>query len=139
MQTGIWDKHGKEIIELRRQGYTLEQIGQRFGRTRERIRALLKKRIGTTKVPMANQEQVIRMLSTGSNIFQNYRREGLLTPIKINHFVYYPDREIDKARLLLSKYCKGCGKSIPRTFTWCPECLAERRREYQRQYYKKKD
>jgi len=134
----IWSRHGDEIKQLRDQGYTLQQLADKFGCTKERMRQLLKKYRGTTKVPMLSEHTAVKALRCDGKALRELRAEGLLNPIRINNFVYYTEEEIEKARKLLEKYCKACGKPVSRKKTLCSECFKEHGRNFRRELYKRK-
>jgi len=109
-QIGVWDAHGAEIEELVRQGVSMAEIGRRFGISRERIRAALKRHNLPTRAPMLNQREVTLLLGCCGAFLTGLEHKGLISPIhsglKRGH-TYYPEGELKKIIAIMDK--KGMG------------------------------
>ena len=105
-QIGVWHLHGAEIEQLIRQGVSMAEIGRRFGVSRERIRAALKRHRLPTRAPMLNQREAAALLGCCGPFLTGLARKGLITPIHsgLNHgHTYYPESEIRKIRGIMDE------------------------------------
>lgn len=92
----------KQMRELREQGHSLQAIGHEFGLSRERVRQLVVKHFGTSRIPMPSRYKVAKLLGINWYHLKHWERQGLLNPIHYNgeYRYYYPQSEIEKAREL---------------------------------------
>ena len=126
----VWKLYDSRIIQMRQSGYTLQEIGDYAGVTRERVRQLLLKRCGKFEMPVLTENRVAREI--GYPIWQvtKLRKQGILKPKhRGKHMHCYDMSELEGIKLALRRYCPQCGdlivmKSVRK---YCPECREKRR------------
>lgn len=117
------------IPNMRREGNTLQQIGDRIGVTRERVRQIL-----SAVYPQVNNEylreaQVEELIGCGRGCLTTLRKKGILNPIHTNKFYLYDKDEIIKARQSVCMVCVVCGKQLgSHRHKYCLSCGKERER-----------
>lgn len=112
----------EEIRELREQGYTLQAIGDEYGVTKERIRQLLTKHYGTTKLCLLlPRETFSNLVGCGSSTITRLETKGLIKPIHYNWTYLYKREDAEKVSKLvfrpspfIEKTCEECGKKFSR-------------------------
>lgn len=125
------------IYNMRRSGATLQQIGDRFGRTRERVRQILVNSYGSTKHDWLSSEYLSKALGLPRRKINQLYKKGIITPQaewysgSYHFFLWSPD-VLEKINAYFSKnrLCKICGCPIPsRRYVYCSEhCLKESRK-----------
>ena len=102
MKPSLWELHKSEIIEMRQSGYTLQEIGDYLGVTRERVRQMLQEHCGKIEIPLLVEEMVAKELGCPQWRLRVLRKRGVLNPInRGKHLHYYHVAEIDKIRSAL--------------------------------------
>ena len=123
MTEGVWGKYDNQIADMRRQGYSLQQIGDSVGVTRERIRQLLKRKIRRLIEPIVcNEDEAARRIGCNSIVLVHLRKRGLVNPKRYSFFWLYDASEMDKAKQLVEAsrqwhksvvvICGQCGKEF---------------------------
>ncbi len=117
---GVWERQSSQIVEMWREGYSLQQIGDAVGVTRERIRQLLEKH-AVTKPSFYTEKQVARLIGCSTWFLCNLRRRGVINPKRSGHLLYSVD-DLTEARRALDEYrqehspitlkCKQCGRDF---------------------------
>ena len=105
-QIGVWDAHGAESEELIRQGVSMAEIGRRFGVSRERVHAILRRHNLPTRAPMLNQRGAAALLGCCGAFLTGLEHKGLISPIHsgLNHgHTYYPESELKKIIAIMDK------------------------------------
>lgn len=129
MNKGVVETYNGGIAALRRDGYSLQSIGDTIGVTRERVRQILNEYYGGTKVPLLNEAQAAKICGCSSAMIRKLRKQGKISPKIRGSRVYYYDRDnIEKAYLALQKNCTMCGKPIKQRHKYCEKCGIERQR-----------
>lgn len=127
----------KVSLEMKQEGYTLQQRGGRFGVCRERVRQVE----AGFSLPqrMIKRYQLGKLLGVSESFVAYRERKGILKPVRLgNAFYLYHLDDIEKIKEALVNRCKGgCGQVIPPNHTWCPTCLIEHRRQVQSDWHKK--
>lgn len=126
----------KAAMDMKQEGHTLQQIGDRFGVSRERVRQMLDT---YSFIPhLLTRRQVEKLLKVSCHTLSDREKKGVLHPIrKGNSFYFYRMEDISEIRELVTKRCIGCGMVIPRLNTWCHGCLLEHKRFVNRETSKK--
>ena len=127
----VWETYNGQLVTLRRQGNTLQAIGDTVGVTKERIRQVLAARYGRVEVELLPEAGAARVIGCGSWQLAKLREGGITHPVRLGHWFWLYDRdEIEKATLTLQlqKSCPHCGKPLPlgKRGKYCPECSKER-------------
>lgn len=128
MKPTVWQVYNGEIFSLRRGGHTLQQIGDRVGVTRERIRQILNEHYGKVEILLLTETKVAEIIGCRTALLFRLREQGLIHPTRIGHYFRYSHDDIETAMLALQRSCKHCGESIPlkvKTRVYCPECSKE--------------
>ncbi len=130
--TGIRDIYNGTIPNMRKEGYTLQEIGNTMGVTRERIRQILARFYGNAKTDLLPEGRVAKIIGCNSHRLEKLRKQGVLTPRHTSYDWLYSKEEIEKAiSLLQGKLCVYCNQPIPlkkHLSKYCEVCSKERRR-----------
>lgn len=127
----MWETFNGEIASLRRQGNTLQAIGNTVGRTRERVRQILVEHYGRVEMELLPEGRAARIIGCGRWRLVKLRKSGVTHPVRLGIWFWLYDREeIEKAMLALQRTCPHCGNplSLEKTRKYCPECSKESRR-----------
>ncbi len=123
----VREVYNGQIAVWREQGYSLQQIGERVGVTRERVRQILNRFYAGTFPRFPNQESVCRLIGCSSTRLLRLRKEGIFTPERIGGRLRYSPEDIEIIVLALHKNCPVCGKPVPVNRKYCcPECQRAR-------------
>ena len=106
---GIYQLHDSLILEKRLSGESLQQIGDEFGVSRERVRQVLKHRFNTAGVPFMRQKQVREITGLSTGLITRKAKEFNLK--KSGSYYAWDKDSIDK--LLASRKCRVCGNPLP--------------------------
>ena len=109
------------IYAMRQSGASLQQIADRIGRTKERVRQLLVKTYGSTKRRLFSTEQLHQLLGLPRNRIMELYRDGIIPPAAEwqtgkNHFILWSPEVVP---YIIDYYkthrrCKICHHLIPR-------------------------
>lgn len=117
-----------DIKRLREEGYTLQQIGEKGGVTKEWIRQILKQYYPGTKSKVLSESQTAKILGVSITKIIHLRRKGLIRPEKTNKNYRYDEKTIEEVKKTLYKPCRICGNPIPpRNTTLCAVCSEKSR------------
>jgi hypothetical protein len=117
-----------DIKKMREAGYTLSQIAQRGGVTRERIRQVINEFYPGTKPKTLTELQVAKKLGVPSRIIKDLRIKGVIQPIIIGDSYRYNGRILRKIITALTRSCKICGNPVPRgNIKYCENCSIKMR------------
>lgn len=117
----VHEVHNGQIAVWREQGYSLQQIGDRVGVTRERVRQILNQFYAGTFSRFPNQESVSTLLGCSLSILLRLRKEGISTPKRMGGQWRYSPEDIAIIVLALYKNCPVCGKPVRVNRKYC--CL----------------
>lgn len=127
----VWEAYNGQLADMRRSGASLQQIGDKAGVTRERIRQILKRHYGKIQVPLLVEKQAARIIGCGEWRLEKLREQGMLNPKHMGGRWLYDRDELEKAMLLLQRVCAHCDEPIPLavpTFKYCEKCSRDRYR-----------
>ncbi len=126
----VWETYSRQIANMRQQGYTLQEISDTVGVTRERIRQILWKHYRGIEPLLVPEQKVARIIGCSTFTLQKLRKSGVINPRHSNYFYLYSRDDIEKATLVLQRSCPHCGKTLPMKHLGkhCSECKAESRR-----------
>lgn len=108
-----------QMKQMRDEGMTLQEIGDKYGITRERVRQLVKRRYKSTKmIHFYSRAQVAEILKCSYPKLVKLEKEGKLSPLIKKTYYLYDRRELEKAYQLtrptpavkIKKICEFCGK-----------------------------
>lgn len=97
MTMSVWEVYGSQIVEMRRQGYTLQEIGDKVGVSRERVRQLLTEH-NAPKPSVYKQAQVARLVGCGDGVLDRLRKKGVVSPVRHGHFWVYSPHDVNRVR-----------------------------------------
>lgn len=133
-QKPIWGVYNGLLMEWRQEGDTLQQIGDRVNRSRERIRQLLEEHYETTEISgFISRARLSEIIGCSSLRLKRLEEQGLLNPFRRGYHHLYNKDEAERAVLVLQKFCKQCGKVIPLESlarVRCSDCSLEFRRNH---------
>ena len=105
------------ITEMRQSGASLQQIASRFGVSRERIRQLLVKQYGSTKVNrLLGIAEVERYAGCSQSYIHRLRRRGIIQPAKVvgkKRTLWKPETVATVMRYVGSRQCCICNRPLP--------------------------
>jgi DNA-binding transcriptional MerR regulator len=111
-----------QIVDMRRQGYTLRAIGHALGLSHEHIRQILKG-CPELEVPLV-EVSAARALGCRPHQLIRLRKKGILKPRRLGRFWHYDKEELERARSALERSCPHCGMSLPLDHRpkYCADC-----------------
>jgi len=129
------------ICDMRQSGASLQEIADKVGKTRERVRQILIKNCGCTKHGLLSTEKLCRLLSLSRNrVLGLYQGNIIIPEAKWNsgskqYLLWSPDTEEDVIFYYKThRLCKICLHPVPKNRrTYCSE---ECRKEGQKYKYK---
>ena len=122
------------IWTMRRAGATLQQIANRMGRTKERIRQILVNKYGSAKHTLISTEQLYKLSGISRYRVIEMYEANIIAPEKEwetsigRHLLWHPDTIVAiKEHLASRKLCKICGGPVPhsRRIYCSDECYRE--------------
>ncbi len=125
------------VYNLRRTGATLQEIGDRLGRSKERIRQILVKNYGTTDCRLLSTEQIAEKTGLSRYQIMKLYQAGVITPERgwktgCGRYLLWSAPTIGKLKVYEreKRLCRICGGPIPRGRSVCcsQECLEESRK-----------
>lgn len=125
---GVVDIYNGEIVAMRKEGNTLQSIGDKIGVTRERVRQILNEYYSGTKMPFLPEHQVAKICGCSDFTLAKIRKQGLVKPRRAGILHLYDRDEVERAYSAMQRNCAMCGTPIDRTHKFCVECSAKRRR-----------
>jgi len=120
--------------QMRQSGLTLEQIGSRFGITRERVRQLLARDYGSTRVrELLTTTELRRLAGCTQKYIDNLRQRGVIQPAMVighGRTLWKPETIATVIMYIDRHRCPVCGKAVPsnRRVYCSRECYLETRR-----------
>lgn len=129
----VWQVYNVQIAELRKQGHTLQEIGDRVGVTRERVRQILEEHYGRIEIPLLPECKAAELIGCNPTRLDKLRRLGIIQPKRQGRCFRYSREDIEEAMLALQKQCLHCGEALRlkgRERKYCPACSKECRRYY---------
>ncbi len=125
------------VYILRSTGATLQEIGDRLGRSKERIRQILVKNYGSTECRLFSTEQLADQTNLSRYQIMKLYRDGVIAPERgwetgCGRYLLWSAITISKIKVYEreKRLCKICGGPIPRGRSVCcsQECLEESRK-----------
>ncbi len=102
----VWELRIPQMVEMRRSGYTLQEIGDCFGVTRERIRQILQENCGKIEIPLLTETMVAKEIGCPIGRLRKLRIQGLVKPRHRRKNLHYYDKgELENVKLALRKHC----------------------------------
>ena len=108
------------IYAMRRSGSTLQQIADKTGKSKERIRQILISNYGSTKHKLMSTEQLRRLFGFSRHHILELYNNGIITPAKEwkannGHYLLWSVSAINQINYYLNneKRCKFCGGPVP--------------------------
>lgn len=138
---GVYQLLGGQIPEMVKGGATLQEIADKGGVTRERIRQIIKKHYPDIMSDYISESKLLRILDMSYKAFRSFGKSKNIVPDKIvsdNSTHLYLKSRIKSIKKLVTKHCKICRtviKSIRKTY--CAECAPKIRRNHYKYSTKK--
>ena len=108
------------IYAMRRSGSTLQQIADKTGRSKERIRQILISNYGSTKHKLISTEQLRKVFGFSRHHVLDLYNNGIITPEKEwtasnGQYLLWSTTAINQINSYINatKVCKQCGTVIP--------------------------
>lgn len=120
--------------QMRQSGATLEQVGSRFGISRERVRQLLTANYGSTRVQeLLTATELARLAGCTWKYIDKLRQRGVIQPAKvIGHrtTLWKAESAATVIEYIDNHRCPVCNKTVPtnREVYCSKECYLEARR-----------
>jgi len=130
------------VYDMRQSGASLQQIANRMGRTKERVRQILIENYGSTRRKLISTEQLGRILDLYRNRIIELYQDGVITPAAEwdtgnRHYLLWSPDTVEQiiGYYKTHQICRICCHPIPkgRRFYCSEECC----REGQKYRYKK--
>jgi len=128
------DYDPRVVLAMRRSGATLQQIADKIGKTRERVRQILVKNFDSTEHELISTNQLCERLAISrTRLFELYGARVITPKRKWNtncswRYLWAKDT-VEQVNTYLNTYlrCKWCNRPIPRNRrAFCSnECYAE--------------
>ena len=125
------------IFEKRRSGMPMRKIGEKIGRSRERVRQILIKSLGTTNHEYLSTSQLCSQSGMSRNRIVDLYLDGIITPIArwdvgSRDYLLWPPEAVKKIGVYYKnrRLCKFCNKPLPknRIFFCSDNCRLERQK-----------
>jgi hypothetical protein len=123
------------VFEMRRSGSSMREIAEKIGRSKERVRQILCKGLGTTDHDLLSTLQLCNQSGLPRNRIIEMYRDGVISPVnqwdagKRDYLLWTPDTVIKiSAYYQTHRLCKVCNKPLPknRILFCCDECRHEK-------------
>jgi len=120
--------------QMRQAGATLEQVGNCFGISRERVRQLLAERYGSTRVQsLLDTNELCRLADCTLSYINKLKQQGVIRPAKIvghGRTLWKPETIATLIIYIDRHRCPVCHKTVPsnRQIYCSRECYLEARR-----------
>ncbi|HEY95278.1 MAG TPA: hypothetical protein G4O15_10140 [Dehalococcoidia bacterium] len=108
------------IYTMRRSGSTLQQIADKSGKSKERIRQILISNYGSTKHKLMSTEQLRKLFGFSRHHILDLYNSGVITPVKEwkasnGQYLLWSVTAISQINSYqnATKVCKHCGVGIP--------------------------
>jgi hypothetical protein len=108
------------VYAMRRSGSTLQQIADKTGRSKERIRQILISNYGTTRHKLMSTEQLRKLFGFSRHHILDLYNNGVITPAKEwkannGQYLLWSTTAISQINSYhnATKVCKQCGAVIP--------------------------
>jgi hypothetical protein len=123
-----------DVVAMRETGASLEQIAEAIGRTKERVRQILKKSVGTTHHRFLSTQQLYQAVGLPRNRIIDLYKDGVIVPeaewkTGNHHYLLWPSDIAKKINNYYNRHrlCKICGKPLNKgRWVYCSnECYRE--------------
>ncbi len=112
-----------DIKRLREAGYTLQQIAEKGGVTRERIRQIIERYYPGVEPKLLLQSEVAKRFGVPRSTLEGFIERGLTHPIKRGSRYRYDDKALEEVKKALNTPCRICGQPIASGNTrLCEKC-----------------
>jgi DNA-binding transcriptional MerR regulator len=113
-----------QIAEMRRQGYSLQQIGNKVGFTRERIWQILASYYPSVAPESVSEGEAARIIDCPLSRLDSLRKKGIVKPKRRGDIWRYSKFDLKEATLALQRRCRHCNTVIPMRHrgVYCAEC-----------------
>jgi hypothetical protein len=108
------------IYAMRRSGSTLQQIADKTGKSKERIRQILTSNYGTTRHKLMSTEQLRKLFGFSRRHILDLYHNGVITPVKEwkaknGQYLLWSTTAISQINSYhnATRVCKQCGAVIP--------------------------
>ena len=132
----VWVTHGQQIVEMRKAGCTLREIGDTVGVSYERVRQILNKKSSNDSASLLSENKVIKFIGCSPALFIRRRMAGLIKPsMSYGRINLYDNHQLDEIKAAIQRYCKNCGQPLPIVYrgTYCLGCRSARNNKNNKQ------
>jgi len=122
------------VVMMRESGASLEQIAESIGRTKERVRQILIKNIGSTKHKLISTQQLYQQVSLPRNRILELYKDGVITPAAewttgTHRYLLWPSDIAEKINKYynIHRLCKICERPLKKgRWVYCSDdCYRE--------------
>jgi predicted nucleic acid-binding Zn ribbon protein len=126
------------IYEMRRAGATMREIAEKAGISKERVRQILSRNLGSTKHEWLSTLQVCALAGLPRNQVMKLYERGVITPVttwnlgKRHYFLWSSStpKEVN-AYYQTHHLCKVCNQPLPRNrILFCSDACRQERHKY---------
>jgi len=116
------DVDASTVYAMRHSGATLQQIADKIGKTKERVRQILVKNYGSTKHKLISAEQLRKLVGLSRNRIIECYLANVITPVREwntdgSHYLLWSPASVEQINIYYETHrsCKMCHSSIPRS------------------------
>ncbi len=126
------------IYAMRHSGATLQQIADRLGRTKERVRQILISNYGSTKHKLISTEQLCRILNLPRSRLLRLHQDGVIDAARewnttLGRYLLWSPTTVEQINLYYKTHrrCRMCHSYVPKgKRLYCSEQCYEESRKY---------
>jgi len=126
------------VYEMRRAGSSMREIAEKIGRSKERVRQILSKGLGTTNHDLLSTLQLCNRSGLPRNRIIEMYHDGVISPVnkwdagKRDYLLWSPEAVVTiKAYYQTHRLCKVCNKPLPKNrILFCSDDCRHEKHKY---------
>lgn len=126
------------IFEMRRAGAPMREIAEKAGISKERVRQILSRAMGSTKHEWISTLQLCEMTGLPRNRVLGLQEQGIISPVSNwsagkRHYLLWPSECVQAITAYYSTHhlCLVCGKPLPKNrMLFCSDTCRQERHKY---------
>jgi hypothetical protein len=126
------------IYEMRRSGAPMREIAEKIGRSKERVRQILVRGLGTTNHEFLSTLQLCNQSGLPRNRIVELHQDGIITPATKwdagnRDYLLWPPETVEKISVYYQTHrlCKVCNKPLPKNrILFCSDNCRHERHKY---------